>query len=177
LLIPILIAVAAIVVIFIVVVSLQPGKFRLERSTSIATPAAIPFANVNDFHRWKAWSPWENIDANLKRTYEGPAAGVGSTYSWVGKKAGTGRMTILESRSNQLIKIQLEFFKPFRATNTVDFIFIPDGNQTAVKWAMYGPNSFIAKFIHMLCSMDKMVGPSFEEGLAKLKTVSESGSS
>jgi hypothetical protein len=65
-LITILIAIAVIVVLLLIIVAMQPGTFRVERSTSIAAPAATVFGNVNDFRRWKPWSPWENIDKDLQ---------------------------------------------------------------------------------------------------------------
>jgi hypothetical protein len=39
-------------------------------------------------------------------------------------------MTIAESRPSDLIRVKLEFFKPFAATNTAEFTFIPEKNQT-----------------------------------------------
>jgi hypothetical protein len=173
LLITILIAIAVIVVLLLIIVAMQPGMSRVERSTSIAAPAATVFGNVNDFRRWKNWSPWENIDKDLQQTYEGPPQGTGSMYSWSGKKTGAGRMTIIESNPSRFIKIKLEFFKPFRATNTTEFTFVPDGNQTAVTWLMYGDKNMLAKAMHMVVSMDRMVGGMFEQGLRQLKAVSE----
>lgn len=171
--IPILIAILAIVILLVLIVALQPAAFRVERSTSIAEPATTVFANVNDLHRWQAWSPWENVDANLQRTYQGAPNGTGAIYEWVGKKTGSGRMTIIESRPGQLVKIKLEFFKPFRATNTAEFTFLPDGGQSTVTWAMYGDKNLMAKAMHLFVSMDTIVGGMFEKGLLQLKTVSE----
>lgn len=167
------IVVLVLIVLFVAIVQMQPGRFRLERSTQIFAPAATVFANVNDFHRWDLWSPWIGIDKDLEQTYEGAPSGVGAGYRWIGKKTGAGRMTILESRPNELVKIKLEFLKPFRATNTAEFTLVTVGSHTVVTWAMYGEKTFITKFIHMLASMDTMVGPMFEKGLAKLKKVSE----
>jgi hypothetical protein len=168
----ILIVVVVLVLLFGLIVQMQPGTFRLEKSMQTFAPAATVFANVNDFHRWDLWSPWIGIDKNLEQTYEGAPSGVGAGYSWVGKKTGAGRMTIIESRPNELIKIRLEFLKPFKATNTAEFTFMPVGNHTVVTWAMYGEKTFVTKFIQMMASMDSMVGPMFERGLAKLKKVS-----
>jgi hypothetical protein len=64
----ILIAVAAIVVVFLVVVALQPADFRIQRTALIAAPAQAVFAQVNDFRNWLAWSPWEKLDPQLKET-------------------------------------------------------------------------------------------------------------
>jgi hypothetical protein len=137
-------------------------------------PAAAAFAQVNDFHNWRAWSPWEKIDPALKRSYEGPQAGAGATYAWQGNKdVGEGRMTILESRPGELVRIKLEFFKPFAATNTAEFTFKPAGDGTAVTWSMSGQNNFLARAICVFVNMDKMVGGMFEQGLAQMKTVVE----
>ena len=82
-------------------------------------------------------------------------------------------MTIVESHPNDLVKIRLEFLKPFAATNTADFTFVPAGNQTRVTWAMFGDNSFMAKAMGLIMNMDKMVGGQFEKGLADLKSIAE----
>jgi hypothetical protein len=82
-------------------------------------------------------------------------------------------MTITESRPSELIRIRLEFFKPLAGTNTAEFTFKPEGNQTAVTWTMFGNNNFMAKAIHLFMNMDKMVGDQFEKGLAQMKSVAE----
>ena len=82
-------------------------------------------------------------------------------------------MTIIESRPHDLIRIKLEFFKPFKATSTAEFTFKPEGGQTAVTWSMFGENNFLAKAFHMFMNCDKMIGGDFEKGLANMKTVME----
>jgi len=169
------IALALIVIAFIVVVAMQPADFRVTRSTTIAAPASAVFAQVNDFHRWEAWSPWAKLDPNMKTTHEGATAGTGAIYSWSGNKdVGEGRMTLIESRTSEFVRIKLEFKKPFAATNTTEFTFNPEGNQTVVTWSMAGENNFMAKAFGLFMNMDKMVGGDFEKGLASMKTVTES---
>ncbi|MEY2465687.1 MAG: hypothetical protein QOD03_208, partial [Verrucomicrobiota bacterium] len=57
-LIKILIALAAILVVFVIIVAARPSDFRVTRSATIpASPEAV-FAQVNDLHAWEAWSPW-----------------------------------------------------------------------------------------------------------------------
>jgi predicted enzyme related to lactoylglutathione lyase len=105
---------------------------------------------VNDFHKWQAWSPWEKLDPAMKRTYAGAAGGAGAVYAWAGNnQVGEGRMTLTESRPGELIRITLEFVKPFRATNTAEFTFTPEGGQTTVAWSMAGRNNFAAKAIQL----------------------------
>ncbi len=170
----ILIVLAAVALVVVVVVAMQPSEFRVTRSTTVAAPPAAVFAQVNDFHRWEAWNPWGKIDPAMKQTYQGAPAGTGAIYTWTGnKEVGEGRMTLTESRPNDLIRIKLEFFKPFAATNTAEFTFMPEGNQTLVTWSMRGDNNFMAKAIHLFINMDKMIGGQFEEGLESMKSVVE----
>jgi polyketide cyclase/dehydrase/lipid transport protein len=167
-------ALAAIVVVFVLVVALQPSEFRVARSTTISAPAPAVFAEVNDFHKWEAWNPWGKIDPAMRQTYEGAPAGAGAIYTWTGnKEVGEGRMILTESRPSELIRIKLEFFRPFAATNTAEFTFRPEGNQTVVTWSLAGENNFIAKAIHLFMNMDRMVGGQFEKGLAQMKSVVE----
>jgi hypothetical protein len=167
----------ALVVIAIVlggVIAMQPSEFRLVRTATIAASAPAVFTQVNDFHNWEAWSPWAKLDPNMKETYAGAPAGTGAIYSWVGdRNVGEGRMTLMESRPNDLITIKLEFMKPFAGTNTAQFTFKPVGDQTVVTWSMDGQLNFITKAFHLVMSMDKMVGGQFEEGLARMKSVAE----
>jgi hypothetical protein len=169
-----LIVLLILIVGFVIVVALQPADFRVERSATIAAPASDVFAQVNDFHKWSAWSPWEKLDPGMQRTFEGPPSGAGATYAWKGnKEVGEGRMTITQSKPNELVQIRLEFIKPFAATNTTEFTFKPQGNQTVVNWAMFGQNNFMAKAFHLFCDMDKMVGKDFEKGLVQMKAAAE----
>ena len=173
-LVKILIALAAIAVVLVVVVATRPSEFRVARTARIAASASAVFAQVNDFHKWEAWSPWAKLDPAMKQAYEGAPAGTGAVYTWAGnKEVGEGRMTLTESRPSELIKIELEFFKPFATTSTAEFTFKPEGDHTLVTWSMTGQNNFIAKAVHLFMDMDTMVGGQFENGLARMKSVAE----
>jgi len=170
----ILIAVAAIIVIFLVIVALQSAKFRVSRTIVINALPPVVFDQVNDFHNWASWSPWAKLDPAMKLIYDGPPAGTGASYAWTGnKEVGEGRMKIIESRPSDLVRIKLEFLRPFKATNTAEFLFKPEGDQTAVTWSMFGDKNFIFKAVHLFINMDKLVGRDFEKGLAQMKSVTE----
>jgi hypothetical protein len=173
-LISILIAIAVIVLGLVIVVAMRPSDFRVVRTATMSAPASDVFAQVNDLHKWEAWSPWAKIDPAMKQTYEGAPAGTGAIYAWDGNnQVGAGRMTITESRPGDLIRIKLEFFRPFAGINDVEFNFKPDGSQTAVTWSMAGKHNFMAKAMCLFMSMDKMVGGQFEMGLASMKAIVE----
>jgi uncharacterized protein YndB with AHSA1/START domain len=167
-------ALAVVVAGLAVVIALQPSDFRVSRTATIAAPAPVVFAQVNDFHNWTAWSPWAKLDPAMKQTYEGAPAGAGAIYTWVGnREVGEGRMTIVESRPGDLIRVKLDFVKPLAGTSVAEFTFRPEGDRTAVTWTMTGEKSFVAKAIHLVLSMDRMIGDQFEKGLAAMKTVAE----
>ena len=170
----ILILAAAAVILFIVAAAKQPTDFRITRTGTINAPASAVFPHVNDLHQWDAWSPWAKLDPNAKNSFEGPAAGVGAIMRWAGNnKVGQGSMTILESRPDEFIRFKLEFLKPMAATNTAEFTFTSENDQTTVTWCMYGKNNFMGKAMGLIMNCEKMVGGQFEKGLATLKSVVE----
>ena len=75
----ILAALVAAPVVLAVVIATRPAKFHIERSAVMAASPEVPFALVDDFHAWNQWSPYDKLDPQMKRTFEGPASGVGST--------------------------------------------------------------------------------------------------
>ena len=168
------VALSFVIAALLIFAATRPDTFRVERSTSIKAPPEKVFALINDFHNWKQWSPWENIDPNLKRTYSGAARGKGTAYAWEGNsKVGTGSMEILDTTPPAKIVIKLDFMKPFEAHNTAEYTLEAKGDTTNVTWAMYGPSPYLTKVIGVFMSMDKMVGKDFETGLANMKAAAE----
>ena len=155
-------------------VAMQPTEFQVSRSAAFAAPPGEVFAQVNELKRWNAWSPWAKKDPQMKQSYEGPSAGTGAVTSWIGnQEVGEGRMSIVESRPNELVRFKLEFFKPFAATNSAVFEFKPEAQGTRVTWTMHGQNNFVGKAMCLVFDMDKMVGGDFEAGLAGIKAIVE----
>ena len=174
-LIKILIGLAVVAAALAVVIALQPADFRIARTATVNAPPSNVFAQVNDFRKWAAWSPFEKLDPGMKKTYSGSPDGVGAVYAWSGNdKAGEGRSTVVETGPDRMIRITLEFTRPFKATNEVIFTFEPNGGSTEVTWAMTGRRNFMFKAVGLLMNMDKTVGGEFEKGLADLKAVAES---
>jgi hypothetical protein len=164
------------IALFFLTVSFQPSSFVFTRSTLVAASPKVCFALVDNFHNWEKWSPWAKMDPGMQTAYDGPVSGVGAIYGWQGNgKVGSGKMTVIRSTPSSLIDINLEFLKPMRTTNLTEFTFEPEGKATKVTWTMSGPLNLVAKAFHLVRSMDKMLGPDFEKGLAQLKAEAESG--
>ncbi|GAC1369319.1 MAG: SRPBCC family protein [Aquirhabdus sp.] len=152
----------------------RPNHFRIQRSTIIQAPPEKVFPFIHDFHQWQAWSPWENIDPTMQRTYSGTQQGVGTIYAWEGKgKVGAGRMEITSTNPHSEIIIRLDFLKPFEAHNTAEFTLTPQGQNTELTWVMHGPSPYISKLMGVFFNMDRMIGKDFEKGLNNIKYIAE----
>ena len=164
------IAIAAV----LILAATKPDALRVQRSTSVNAPPERIFSLISDFHQWRAWSPYEQKDPAMKRTYGGAERGKGAVYAWDGdRNVGSGRMEILETSAPQKSVIKLDFFTPFEGHNTAEFTMLPQGDGTHVTWLMHGPANFMSRLIQVFMNLDNMIGKDFEAGLANLKTLTE----
>ncbi|MCA0277177.1 MAG: SRPBCC family protein [Proteobacteria bacterium] len=154
----------------------KPNNFVVQRTTDIAAAPETVFALIDDFHKWRDWSPWEGLDPDLRRKMSGAQSGRGAVYEWDGnKKVGSGRMEIVEAAAPNKVAIKLDFLRPFEAHNMAEFTIVPQGQTTRVNWAMRGPSLFMTKVMQTVMNFDKMIGKDFEKGLANLKAIAERG--
>ena len=151
------------------------NTYHVERSIAVDAPPERIYEQVEDFHRWRTWSPWEDLDPDLDRTYSGPSSGKGASYAWSGnRKAGQGSMTIVEADKPETVRIDLRFDKPFKARNDMRMTIQSDGQGSRVVWSRRGEQTFMLKLFGIFKSMDDLVGPDFEKGLRQLKHLAES---
>jgi hypothetical protein len=170
----IILGLAAVIVLFAGFVSTRPSTYTVQRTATIQAAPEFAFAMVNDFHRWSEWSPWDKLDPKMERTFDGAASGVGAKYEWKGNdQVGKGRMTIEQSKPNELVQIKLEFIEPWESTNATIFEFKPAGEGTTVTWRMEGTNNFMGKAFSVFMDMDGMIGKDFDNGLAAMKKGAE----
>lgn len=168
----------AIIALVLIIASFRPADWKIERSTTINAPRETVWALVSNLDRYGEWSPFAQLDPNMSKTIENHGAQVGSTYAWDGnKEAGAGKMTFVDVKPLESIQIELDFLRPFPATNRVDYTFREEGGQTNFTWTMTGKyeglSGLMGKTFDMLMDMDKMVGAEFEKGLTAVKTISE----
>ena len=165
------------IAVVLILAATKPDTFSVQRAAMVKAPPEKIFSLINDFHRWGTWSPWENKDPGMKRTYSGAQSGKGAVYAWDGNKnVGSGRMEILDASSPSKIVIKLDFFKPFEAHNTAEFTMLSQGDAgatTNINWVMRGPAPFLSKVMQLFMNIDSMVGTDFEIGLSNLKRLTE----
>jgi hypothetical protein len=186
-----IIAIAAVVLAVAVAIVLalaatKPASFSVRRAALVKAAPEKIFSLINDFHQWGSWSPYENKDPAMKRSFSGASAGRGAVYAWDGNNnVGSGRMEILDSSAPSKIVIKLDFFRPFEGHNTAEFTMLPQGGATHrttdpttdvttnVTWLMHGPAPFMSRLMQVFMNIDHMIGKDFEVGLANLKRLTE----
>ncbi len=174
------IVIVGLVALIAIVAAFLSPKSHVERSIVInAQPAAI-FQEINSFKNFKKWSPWAEIDPNAKYSFEGPETGVGAKMSWTSENdnVGNGAQWIIESVQDKHLKTGLQF-GDMAGTYTSDINLEPAEGGTKVTWTYDGDVSEVGmtsaamyKVVGMF--MDGMIGPDYEKGLNKLKSVAES---
>ena len=170
------VAVVVLIIAAVAFIATRPTDFRVQRSAHVSAPPPVVFSIINDLHQWGRWSPYDKRDPNMKKAFDGPAEGPGSVYTWNGNnEVGEGRLTIQESKPGELVRMKLEFSRPFKATNEVNFKLVPSEGGTRISWIMDGKHNFMMKAMSLFMNMDKMIGTDFEQGLANLNTAARSG--
>lgn len=153
---------------------MRPDTYTVQREIRIDAPPRAVYALIADFRQWPHWSPWERVDPNMQRLFEGTPATVGSAYSWKGDDAvGSGRMTIVSATPARRLDIALEFIEPMASSNRTEFVIEPVGPGTRVQWRMTGASPYVLKLMSLFVSLDAAIGKDFEQGLSRLKQHAE----
>ncbi|HEU5080924.1 MAG TPA: SRPBCC family protein [Opitutaceae bacterium] len=172
----ILIVVAALIVGVLLLAASRSSDVHVARTATLTAPPSAVFPHLNDLRKFQAWSPWAKLDPNCQVTFEGPATGIGSSFSWTGNnKVGAGKMTITDSRASETVGFHMDFYKPFAGVAEGRLVFKPSGSGTEATWTMDSKANFMMKVMGLFMSMDKAIGAQFEKGLANLDAVSRAG--
>ena len=169
----VLLILLAAIVLLLIVAATKPDNFRIARSVRIQAPTERVHGLISDLRQFNRWNPWQKKDPAIQGQYSAATAGVGASYAWQSDKVGQGRMTLTEVQPPTRVAMQLEFIKPMATVSNAEFTLRAEGDGTVVNWAMFGPTPFVSKLMQVFFSMDRMVGPDFESGLADLKALAE----
>jgi len=167
----ILVGLAVIIGSVLIYAAVQPKDYLISREITVAASPDQVFPWINNAKKMNEWMPWFAVDPSIVMTYQGPEEGVGAVSAWNSQgQMGVGKATIVQSIPNQLVQTQLEYTKPFEGTQIADIAITPTAAGSLVKWSVKGENKFIGRLMCIFMNMDKMVGGSFEQGLAQLKS-------
>ena len=144
-----------------------PRHVSIERSAVIdAAPAAV-IALAASNTGYQAFNPYKDLDPELTVEMFGPGSGVGSGFSFESKD-GAGQQTVAAVTSDQ-VTFDLDLGPLGQPTQAISAVAV-DG-ATQVTWTMDMDLGMNPVFRVMGLSMDGMMGPNFELGLAKIADV------
>lgn len=169
----VLYVIIAIGVIYLILCFFGPKQVVVEREITINKPIEVVKPKLGDFKFFHdTWSPWTEKDPNMKTTYEGTPGTIGHLYTWSGNKEVREGSMLLSAINGDTMRQDMTF--DHHGGTVVNFIARGNGNTSTVKWQMVMPVGFFGRTPMLFMNMDKMMGPDFEKGLAKLKTAMES---
>jgi len=175
----ILLGIAALILVFIagvvIAASMRPTDISYQRTIMTSASADTAFAIFSDLARWDEWSPYNKKDPDLKKEISVPSTGLGARYAWDGNKdIGAGRMTITAIDPGRSLDMRLEFDRPFKCNNHVEWRVDDEGEQRRITWSMDGKSdALLPRIVGLFMDMDKMVGGDWEVGLETLKGIAE----
>lgn len=161
------------VALYLILCMVGAGHVKVERSIDIKAPAELIKIKLGDYKFFhEQWSPWTEKDPGMKTTYTGEAGKEGHAIAWESEKdeVGHGSMTYNGIHGDTVMHT-LHF--EGQGDAKIYHIATANAENTKVTWVMESETPFIFRAMMLFMNMDKMVGPDFEKGLAKLKTAME----
>ncbi len=163
---------AVLVFLLVAVAFFLPRKYSVERSIVINARPEVVFAQVADLRAWKNWGAWQERDPAMKMTFSDPSTGVGAWSAWESKSEGNGKMTLTEIEAAKRVVYRLEF--PDMGTSSIGSMALqPADKGVKVVWVDAGDLGMNPMFRWFGLFVDRMLGPDFEQGLRKMKSLAE----
>ncbi|MCB0402445.1 MAG: GyrI-like domain-containing protein [Flavobacteriales bacterium] len=172
----ILIAVVALIAVYLILALVGPSGYRVERQTKIGASVDVIFDQTTVYSNWAAWSPWAKLDPNAKYEIKDDNQAVGASMSWDGnpENVGKGQMVTTKIEENKTFVYQITFISPWEMTSNGGFIYEQDGDSVLLTWYDEGEFGFFARPMMLFMSVEDQIAPSFEQGLADIKQICES---
>ncbi|MEY4039661.1 MAG: hypothetical protein RLZZ52_529 [Actinomycetota bacterium] len=149
----------------------MPKPYSLQVSEDINAPIQAVFDVVNDLNQLEAWSPFSAMDPSIVSVVSEPASGVGSVYSWKGKRIGSGSMTMTVCTKPYKIAFDMDFNGKDKALS--EYLLTETENVTTITWFLGGERGVGGQLMNMLFKFDKMMAKNFADGLESLKKLVE----
>ncbi len=148
-----------------------PSQYSVQRELVINTSPERIHQFTSDLETWPQWTPWFKDDPSLEITLGTITQGQGANQDWTAKKGG-GRLTLTRSEPNWGVTYDMKL-SGSRPQSTCAMRYQVMADSTLVVWEMSGDMGWnlVGRFFNLL--MDPMVGPMFDDGLARLKMLAE----
>ena len=170
----IFIGLVLLLVVLTLVSFLLPQKQHVERNIEISASAEKIYPYLANPKLFSQWSPWSQLDPDMKVQFNGTELGKGAGMSWQSEQSnvGSGSWEIINAVENESLDVAMDFGD--QGTATSFFRLQPKDGKTQVTWGFdtdAGMNPMMRWFGLL---MDKMVGSEYAKGLGTLKKLVES---
>jgi len=146
-----------------------------EKSISINAPIDIVWENVNSLSDLDKWSPWNDLDPNMKKELTGIDGTIGAMQSWESdvEEVGKGSQSIAKIEAPNLFETDLIFYEPWESGAKGYIMLEEEGNGTKVTWGFHSEMPYPFNIMMLFMDMEGEMDPVWNNGLSKLKQLSE----
>jgi len=150
------------------------GEFQAQAQRVIAADRVLIHSYVADLSTWPSWTAWREVDdPECVWTFEGPAIGEGSGYTWDGPELGKGRLVVTSESLGSGLEFDLFFDgSPDPVHGSITYADVEGGVQ--VTWSIWGHlPGYLGGWFALL--MDSMATPDFDACLEGLDQACSGG--
>lgn len=173
----VLIILAAFIVLWLIVAAFVSGNCKYEKSISInATPEKV-WQNTNSLQAMDKWSPWNELDPKMKKTWTGKIGQSNEKLCWESNKgeAGKGCQEVVKIDSyNKKIETKIVFLTPYESEANAFVIVVPENGGSKATWGFTSEIPYPFTVIKLFMNLEDAIGKDYQKGLTNLKTLSES---
>lgn len=161
-----------VVVIWLIASLILPKEMNVAVEETIDAPKSVVWDNISTYEKADNWSPWYDVDPNMKVTFEGESGAVGSSMSWSGNKdVGSGKMTLTNTdMENGIIENNVKH--DFGEGNSKMQLTEEDG-KTKVSFTYNEKQGVPWNVMGALFGAEKMMTEMFKKELGLLKGIAE----
>lgn len=172
----IIVVLVMIVAVLLIMALFVKKDYAIQREIIIDKPKQEVFNYIRYLKNQDHYSKWNQLDANMIKSYTGTDGEPGFVYHWESKKddVGIGEQEIKKINDGERVDFEIRFIKPFESTAQAYMLTqTADANSTKVIWAFNGKMNYPMNLMLLFMNMEKMVGGDLEIGLNNLKNVLE----
>lgn len=167
------IVIVSVIAILLIVAFFVPKEFSYEKSITINAPIDSVWNNANSLSALDKWSPWNDHDPNMKKEMTGIDGTVGAKQTWTSDIVGSGSQTIIMFSKPTYFETELIFTEPNESKGKAFVKLVSKGNNTTATWGMTGTMPYPFNLMNLFMDMEKNLGKDWDNGLSKLKKLSE----
>lgn len=171
-----LFVVVALIIIALITALFVKSAYTVEREVLINKPKQEVFEYIKYLKNQDNYSKWNQLDPNMKKSYQGTDGMPGFVYAWESEQdnVGKGEQEIKNMVKGERIDFEVRFKEPIESTSPLYMTTTEVGdNETRVKWGMKGKVPYPMNLMLLFMDMETMIGNDLQTGLNNLKRVLE----